>query len=69
MMIEGECLVCKQECEGYCHYECALAYSDAKSNRIKSLMDQYGDDLSFDRKLITGDDLTTEPSDSPEEQH
>ena len=34
---EGVCFICGEPCkpEHYCHFECALAYSEAKDRKIK----------------------------------
>ena len=34
---EGKCFICLQECEGYAHYECCLAYSEHKRKKFKEL--------------------------------
>jgi hypothetical protein len=33
----GTCFICKEECplDAYCHLECAIAYDDEKTKRIK----------------------------------
>lgn len=39
---EGKCFLCNKECEkeAYCHYDCALAYSDEKLKRTKEAWKQ-----------------------------
>lgn len=36
-LITGECFICKKECRpgAYCHYECAISYSEEQSRRQK----------------------------------
>ena len=56
-IIKGICIVCGGSCEGYCHYECAITYQDARANRIKKLMAKYGETLTYEQILVKEKDL------------
>ena len=40
---KGICFLCGKECKDhYCHYECALAYTDHKSKMLKEINENNG---------------------------
>ena len=39
--IEGTCFMCKLECEGFIHHDCAIAYTDHKEKKTKEIMEKY----------------------------
>jgi len=57
---KGRCMICGEKLDNkfaYMHFICAEAIYEAKRNRIKKLLEKYGNGLEYERKLINEDDL------------